>query len=227
MAPAYAALGAAERAAGDVVGSERAYVRALRLGPGAPEASLSYLYDPVEPTPTNGGAVTSGEPLMYGGAFDQGSAAPALSFQTDPLAADTEVTGPICIHLWVSSDCCDTDFTFKLLDVAPPNADYPAGYAMNLTDGILRMRYRDSWEKPALMVPGERYQICIEALPTSNLFKRGHMIRVDIASSNFPKYDANPNTGAAEGFSGPVMVARNTVHMDANGPSHIVLPVVP
>lgn len=195
--------------------------------PGAPVASLSYLYDPVEPTPTNGGAVTSGEPLMYGGAFDQGSAAPALSFQTDPLDADTEVTGPICIHLWVSSDCCDTDFTFKLLDVAPPNADYPAGYAMNLTDGILRMRYRDSWESPALMVPGERYQICIEALPTSNLFKRGHMIRVDIASSNFPKYDANPNTGAAEGFSGPVRGARNTVHMDANRPSHIVLPIVP
>ncbi len=195
--------------------------------PGAPESSLSFLYDPVEPTPTNGGAVTSGEPLMYGGAFDQGSKAPALSFQSDPLDADTEVTGPICIHLWVSSDCCDTDFTFKLLDVGPPNADYPTGYAMNLTDGILRMRYRDSWEKPALMVPGERYQVCIEALPTSNLFKRGHIIRVDIASSNFPKYDANPNTGGAEGFSGPVRVARNTVHMDANAPSHIVLPVVP
>lgn len=194
--------------------------------PGAPHSSLSYLYDPVEPTPTNGGAVTSGEPLMYGGAFNQG-AAPALSFQTDPLDVDTEVTGPIRIHLWVSSDCCDTDFTFKLLDVAPPNADYPDGYAMNLTDGILRMRYRESWEKPALMVPGQRYRICIEALPTSNLFARGHAIRVDIASSNFPKYDVNPNTGAAQGYTGPVRVARNTVHMDANAPSHIVLPVVP
>lgn len=200
------------------------------IPPGAVAASLSYVYDPVEPTATNGGAVTSGEPLMYGGAFDQGGAAArpdVLCFQSEPLDQDTEVTGAIRIHLWVSSDCRDTDFTFKLLDVAPPNADYPDGYAMNLTDGILRMRYRDSWETPALMVPGQRYRIEIEALPTSNLFKRGHCIRVDIASSNFPKYDANPNTGAPEGFSGPVKVAHNTVHLDAQAPSHIVLPIVP
>lgn len=195
------------------------------------EGSLSYSYDPVEPTPTNGGAVTSGEPLMYGGAFDQGSATATrldgLSFVSEALEQDTEVTGAICMHLWVSSDCCDTDFTFKLIDVAPSNSDYPSGYAMNLTDGILRMRYRDSWEVPQLMVPGERYQVCIEALPTSNLFKRGHRIRIDISSSNFPKYDANPNTGAAEGFSGPVKVARNTIHMSAGAPSHIVIPMVP
>ncbi|MES2902389.1 MAG: CocE/NonD family hydrolase [Pseudomonadota bacterium] len=194
------------------------------------QPSLSYTYDPNQPTATNGGAVTSGEPLMYGGGFDQGPASDRgdmLSFQTEPLEQDTEVTGSIRVHLWVSSDCCDTDFTFKLIDVAPPSADYPGGYALNLTDGILRMRYRDSWETPTLMVPGKRYQIVIEALPTSNLFKRGHRMRVDIASSNFPKYDPNPNTGAAEGFSGPVKVACNTIHIDAEFASYIVLPIVP
>lgn len=200
----------------------------------AEPSSQSYLFDPADPVPTNGGAVTSGEPLMFGGAFDQGSAADpqlrradVLSFCSDPLEHDTEVTGAILARLWVSSDCVDTDFTFKLIDVAPPNADYPDGYAMNLTDGILRMRYRDSWEHPALMEPGQCYPVCIEALPTSNLFERGHRIRIDISSSNFPKYDANPNTGAAEGFPGPVRIAHNTIHMAPGAPSHIILPVIP
>ena len=215
--------------------------------PQAADAALDYLHDPLDPTVTNGGAVTSGEPLMYGGAFDQGPvqqqvrgqapgqahAAQAvagvgvLSFVSAALEQDTEVTGVIRAHLWVASDCLDTDFTFKLIDLAPPNDDYPDGYAMNLTDGILRMRYRDSWETPALMTPGQRYAICIEALPTSNLFKRGHALRIDISSSNFPRYDVNPNTGAAEGFSGPVKVARNTVFAQADAASHIVLPIVP
>ncbi len=194
----------------------------------------SYYYDPVDPTPTNGGAVTSGEPLMFGGAFDQGSIAgpearrpDVLSFMSAPLTQDTEVTGSIVARLWVSSDCVDTDFTFKLIDFAPPSEDYPDGYAMNLTDGILRMRYRDSWEHPSLMTPGQCYPISIEALPTSNLFKRGHCIRIDISSSNFPKYDPNPNTGAAEGFPGPVSIAHNTIYMQADAPSHVLLPVIP
>lgn len=198
--------------------------------PVAAAAHRSYDYDPANPVPTNGGAVTSGEPWMSGGAFDQGATGQrpdVLSFQTAPLEEDVEVTGSISATLWVSSDCLDTDFTFKLIDVAPPNEDYPNGYAMNLTDGILRMRYRDSWEQPKLMEPGLRYQVVIDALPTSNVFQRGHAIRVDIASSNFPKFDCNPNSGGAEGFAGPVKVARNTVYMDVSGPSHIVLPIVP
>ena len=86
----------------------------------------------------------------------------------------------------------------KLVDEYPPNADYPEGFAMNLTDGILRVRYRDSWERPQLMTPGKVYAIRIDAFPTSNRFKRGHRIRIDISSSNFPHFDANPNTGDPE-----------------------------
>lgn len=190
----------------------------------------SYDFDPACPAPTRGGAVTSGEPLMFGGAFNQeapGVRGDVLSFQTPPLTEDVEVTGPISAYLWVSSNRLDTDFTFKLIDVGPPNEDYPLGYAMNLTDGILRLRYRDTWEEPKPLEPGRRYPIVIEALPTSNLFRRGHAIRVDISSSNAPRFDVNPNSRATEGGQGPMLVARNTLHMGRTGPSHLVLPVIP
>jgi putative CocE/NonD family hydrolase len=207
------------------------------------DASIAYRYDPRQPVPTIGGSVTSGEPLMFGGAFDQvtnaqvfGAEAPhgplaaradVLVFETAPLADDVEVTGAISAALWISSDCVDTDFTFKLIDVYPPSIDYPDGYAMNLSDGILRARYRASWSAPALMTPGEVYPIRIDAFPTSNLFKAGHRIRIDISSSNFPHFDCNPNTGAAEGHAGPTLVATNRVYLDRTRPSHVVLPIVP
>jgi uncharacterized protein len=98
---------------------------------------------------------------------------------------------------------------------------------MNLTDGILRVRYRDSWEKPSLMVPGEIYRIKVDAFPTSNVFARGHRIRVDISSSNFPHFDANPNTGEPEGRARSVRVATNRIYLDRARPSHVVLPVIP
>ena len=203
----------------------------------------SYRFDPRQPVPTIGGAVTSGEPLMAGGAFDQrcdghsfgceGSYLPlraradVLVFQTPPLEHDVEVTGAIEARLWISSDCVDTDFTVKLIDVCPPNEDYPDGYDMILTDGIRRARYRDSWEQPTLLTPGERVEITIAAFPTSNLFKRGHRIRIDISSSNFPKFDCNPNTGADEGVGGPVKVAHNVVYCDSAHPSCVTLPIIP
>ncbi|CAN5348962.1 CocE/NonD family hydrolase [soil metagenome] len=206
-------------------------------------AALTYDFDPANPVPTIGGAVTSGEPLMRGGGFDQretsalyGARAPylplearpdVLVFQTEPLAEDVEVTGVIEANIWISSDAKDTDFTIKLIDLYPPSEDYPAGYALNLTDGILRCRYRASWEKPTLMTPGAIYPIKIEAFPTSNLFKRGHRIRLDISSSNFPRFDVNPNTGAPEGTGLTRQVARNTVFADAARPSHVVLPIIP
>jgi putative CocE/NonD family hydrolase len=206
-------------------------------------APLAYTYDPRRPVPTIGGTISSGAPVMEGGAFDQreearffGSRPPylplatrpdVLVFQTAPLAEDVEVTGPIVVRLWVSSDCPDTDFTAKLIDVHPPNEDYPQGFAMNLTDGILRMRYRDSWEQPSLMTPGEVYEIAITPFPTSNRFTRGHRIRLDVSSSNFPHFDINPNTGGPEGTDQSVRVATNRVHVDQGHPSHIVLPVVP
>jgi putative CocE/NonD family hydrolase len=110
--------------------------------------------------------------------------------------------------------------------VYPPNEDYPHGYAMNLTDGILRCRYRDSWERPTLMKPGEVYRIRVTAFPTSNLFKRGHRIRLDVSSSNFPHFDLNLNTGAPEGAAAEVRVASNLVFVNNSHASRVVLPVI-
>jgi len=203
----------------------------------------TYRYDPQDPVPSIGGTITSGAPIMVGGAFDQreredffGSTPPyrplaersdVLVFQTEPLEQDVEVTGPLVVRLWISSDCPDTDFTAKLIDVCPPNQDYPEGFAMNLTDGIIRCRYRDSWERPSFMEPGETYEVTIEAFPTSNLFKAGHRIRLDVSSSNYPHFDLNFNTGEPEGLATGVRVAENTVWMEADRPSHAILPVVP
>ena len=150
-----------------------------------------------------------------------------ITFQTDPLTEDVEVTGPIEVHLNISSTAPDTDFTAKLLDIYPPSNDYPDGYHMNLCDSILRTRYRNSWTEPEFMSPGEVYPITIELTPTSNLFKSGHRIRVDISSSNFPRFDINPNTGEAMGRHTRTQVAQNTIHLNTNHPSRIVLPVVP
>jgi putative CocE/NonD family hydrolase len=211
--------------------------------PGAADPPVAYDFDPADPVPTIGGAVTSGEPLMRGGGFDQrttpqtyGAKPPflplearpdVLVFQTEPLEHDVEVTGDIEAHLWIASDQPDTDFTIKLIDLYPPSADYPQGYALNLTDGILRCRYRDSWTDPAPMAPGEVYRITVRAFPTSNLFKRGHRIRLDVSSSNFPRFDVNPNTGAPEGLGLTRRIAANTLYVDAARPSHVVLPVIP
>lgn len=207
------------------------------------EARRVFTYDPRHPVPTVGGTVTSGQPLMVGGAFDQregpefyGSQQPGralgerpdvLVFQTAPLTTDVEITGAIEAELWISSNCPDTDFTIKLIDVYPPNEDYPQGFAMNLTDGILRCRYRDSWERPAMLEPGRPYKIRVAAFPTSNLFVAGHRIRLDISSSNFPHFDINPNTGEPEGRWRRMRVATNTIFTNASHPSSVILPVIP
>ena len=136
------------------------------------------------------------------------------------------MTGPITARLWVSSSAVDTDFTSKLIDVYPPNGDYPEGFDMILTDSIIRARYRNSWEKPELMTPGEIYEVQITLPPTSNLFKAGHRIRLDISSSNFPRFDLNPNTGEPMGRHTYSFVAHNTVYLDRERPSHVVLPVI-
>jgi putative CocE/NonD family hydrolase len=204
---------------------------------------ISYDFDPSHPVPSVGGTITSGEPVMRGGAYDQregprffGSREPylplaarpdVLVFETEPLAADVEVTGPLIARLWVASSRPDTDFTVKLIDVYPPNEDYPEGFAMNVTDGILRVRYRRSWERPELLRPGEIAAVKVEAFPTSNLFQRGHRIRIDISSSNFPHFDVNPNTGAPEGTGLTRNIARNTLYLDKHRASHVILPIVP
>ncbi|OAM76957.1 CocE/NonD family hydrolase [Devosia elaeis] len=210
----------------------------MTLDHSAPEqtdASITYDFDPANPVPTIGGALTSGEPIFTGGGFDQReaeafygctrpgmplSARPdVLSFETAPLAEDVAVIGPVEVDLWASTDALDTDFTAKLVDVYPPSEDYPRGYALNISDGIFRVRYRHGFDKPELVGEGEVFKITIKAFATANLFKKGNRIRLDISSSNFPKFDVNPNTGEPEGKGRGRKVARNSVHMRRDRPS--------
>ena len=150
-----------------------------------------------------------------------------LVFQTGPLDAPTEVTGPIEVALWVATDAPDTDFTAKLIDVYPPSKWYPFGYHLNLTDSIMRLRYRNGFERQEFVEPGEAVQVKITLYPTSNLFARGHRIRLDISSSNFPRFDVNPNTGEPIGQDRRRAAANNTVFHDRHRPSKVILPVIP
>ncbi len=180
---------------------------------------------------------------MRGGAFDQRTGpevfgarppygplaerADVLSFATAPLAADLELAGPIELRLWVACDTPDADIHAKLVDLYPPSEDYPQGFAMNLSEGLLRLRYRDSWENPSLMTPGDVYAVTIALFPTANLFTAGHRLRLDLAGSNFPHFDVNPNSGEPEGEGRHPLLARNRVFVDPLRPSHLVLPLIP
>ena len=144
-----------------------------------------------------------------------------LVYTTPPLAADTEVTGPITVTLWAATSAADTDFTAKLVDVC---AD---GCARNLTDGIIRARYRDSMSQPSLPEPGRAYRYTIDLWATSNVFHAGHRIRLEISSSNFPRFDRNPNTGGEIAAETGLKPALQTILHDAAHPSYISLPIVP
>jgi putative CocE/NonD family hydrolase len=218
--------------------------------PGSDAPPTTYTFDPDHPVPTIGASTAASKPAFAGGAFDQrereykgdpetgfyGSRSPYLPlksridvvvFQTEPLKEEVEVTGPIAVKLYASSTALDTDFTAKLIDVYPPSKDFPSGFEMNLTDGIIRARFRNSPEKQELMKPGEIYEFTIEPYGTANLFKKGHRIRVDISSSNFPRFDVNPNTGEPLGTSRRKIKADNTIYQDLIRPSHVLLPIVP
>jgi putative CocE/NonD family hydrolase len=147
-------------------------------------------------------------------------------FRTDPLEEDLEVTGRLIVELWASSNALDTDFTAKLIDVYPPNHDFAAGVDLNVGDSIVRARYRNSLEHAELMKPGTAYRFTIEMYPTSLVFKKGHRIRVDISSSNFPRFDVNPNTGEPLNDNRRSAVAINTIYHDAKHDSRILLPVI-
>jgi putative CocE/NonD family hydrolase len=215
----------------------------LIASPGKSNAPLSFIADPLDPVPTIGGALSSGGPVMYSGAYDQRTAAnifgakppygplaergDVLVFQTPPLPEDLEIAGPLELLLWVASDGPDADIHAKLIDLYPPNADYPNGFAMNLSEGLLRLRYRDSWEAPTPLEPGRPYAVSVEMFPCANLFKRGHRLRLDLAGSNFPHFDVNPNSGEPEGSAARPRRAITTIFVDAARPSHLVLPVIP
>jgi len=165
---------------------------------------------------------------MEAGAFHQDkSRSDVLYFETAPLDEPIDVIGPIKLVLYISTDCPDTDFTFKLIDVYPPNADFPEGFAMNLTHGILRARYRCGFDREAFLSPDKIYRLEIEGFPTANRFMPGHRIRLDVSSSNFPHFDKNPNSGEPEGYAKTPRIAHNLVHMSEQNPSHIILPIIP
>ena len=147
-------------------------------------------------------------------------------FQTEPLENDVEVTGSIIVNLWISSDAVDTDFTAKLLDIYPSSTEYPEGFHLPLGDSIRRARFRDGYDEEQLMTPGEIYEVQIELPPVSNLFKMGHRIRLDISSSNFPRFDVNPNTGESIGRHTQSQIAHNTVYTGSEHSSHVILPIV-
>jgi len=144
-----------------------------------------------------------------------------LCFTSDVLEEDLEITGPLKVKLYASSDAKDTDFVARLVDVLPD------GYAMRVNDGIIRARFRNSYREPELMVPGEVYEFTIDLWATSQVFKKGHRIRVEVLSSAFPKFDRNLNTGDKPGFSTEMRKAQQTIYHNKKYPSHIILPVIP
>jgi uncharacterized protein len=196
-------------------------------GPGK-EAEDQYVYDPAKPVPTVGGPLCcDGEHWPPGPRDQRGVEArdDVLVYSTPPMAQDTEVTGPVSLELYAKSSAADTDFTAKLVDVGPD------GFAQNLTEGILRARYRDSQETPTLITPGQVYKLTIDLWATSNVFKKGHILRLEVSSSNFPRFDRNLNTGEMRyggGEAEPAFLpATNAILHDAEHPSVLFLPVVP
>ena len=199
-----------------------------------------YTFNPKDPVPTMGGGISAADTVIMPGAFDQRgrpdfhgctdtlpltSRADVVSFQTPLLAEDLEVTGPIEMHLWAASSAVDTDFTAKLVDLFPASYDYPEGLAINITDSIIRARYRNGWEEPELMTPGQPYEFVFQLYPTSNIFRAGHRIRLDISSSNWPRFDVNPNTGGPLGRERAYRSATQTIYHDTDRASHVVLPL--
>ena len=183
-----------------------------------------YLYNPLDPAPTIGGGLCCYPGALQGGAWDQREVqtrADVLIYSTEPLEQDLEVTGPVRLVLYASSSAPDTDFTAKLVDVNP------CGFARNLTDGIIRARFRESFAHEKMLAPGETTEFTIDMWSTSNLFQKGHRIRLEISSSNFPRFDRNPNTGHPLFADAETRPAIQTVMHHRGFASHLVLPVIP
>lgn len=181
----------------------------------------SFVYDPDNPVPTTGGNNLFGAPA---GPYDQQQVEArddVLVYTSDLLVDPVEVTGPVTLVLYASTTAEDTDFTGKLVDV------HPDGRAINLCEGIIRARYRESITEPALIEPGQIYRYEIDLWVTSNVFKKGHRIRLEVSSSNFPRFDRNPNTGKPFGGDTEMRKATQTIFHDEERPSHLVLPIIP
>ena len=190
-----------------------------REKPTVNEASREYNYDPKNPVPTVGGQNLTAAV----GPADQRSVEnrpDMLVFTSEALKEPLEVTGRIRVKLWISSSAVDTDWTAKLCDV------YPDGRSMLVTDGLIRARYRESFQQERLLEPGKVYPVEIDLWSTSLIFNRGHRLRVAISSSNSPRFEPNPNTAAAFRADDQTVIAHNTVYLDRDRHSHILLPVV-
>lgn len=190
----------------------------------ATEKTDEYVYDPHDPTPTIGGPLCCGALPTGIGPEDQRQAEArndVLVYTTPSLTTDLEITGPISLELYVSTSAVDTDFAGKLVDV------WPNGFAQNLTDGILRLRYRNSQAQPEFAKPAETYHITLDLVATSNVFLAGHKIRLEVSSSNFPRFDRNMNSGEEQARATRTVKATNVVYHDAAHPSALILPVVP
>jgi uncharacterized protein len=196
----------------------------LSIVAAASERPDQYTYDPNDPVPTIGGPLCCGALPTGIGPQDQRPAearSDVLVYTSEPFAKDTEVTGPVSLDLYVSSSAVDTDFTGMLVDV------WPNGFAQNLTSGILRLRYRKSQEKPELAKPGETYHITLDLWATSNVFLAGHKLRLEVSSSNFPRFDRNLNTGEDLANASRMVKATNRIYHDSAHPSALIVPLVP
>ncbi|NPV46562.1 MAG: CocE/NonD family hydrolase [Armatimonadetes bacterium] len=190
-----------------------------------------YTYDPADPVPTRGGNHSIGpyNPGLYElappGPYDQRpieARDDVLVYTSDELAEDLEVTGPVTVTLYASSSAPDTDFVARLCDV------HPDGRSINITEGVIRARFREGvWGAPTLMEPGQVYEFSLDLQATSNVFRRGHRLRLDVTSSCFPLWDRNLNTGEDPATATRMAVARQTIHHDETYPSRITLPVIP
>jgi hypothetical protein len=187
------------------------------------DGSDAYLYDPLNPVPTTGGPLCCDPEHLAAGPRDQRTIEErpdVLVYSTPPLQEDLEVTGPVLLDLYAKSSAADTDFTAKLVDV------WPNGFVQNLTEGILRARYRNSTAEADPIQPGKIYEYKIDMWSTSNVFLKGHRIRLEVSSSNFPRFDRNLNSGKDQRTDSTVVKATNTIYHDKEHPSMLVLPVV-
>lgn len=188
------------------------------------ESTDTYVYNPYHPVPTTGGKGAEAENGFVTGPINQvhiESRADVLCYTSPELEQDTEVTGPLDLHLFASSSCRDTDFSAKLVDI------YPDGRAYNIADGIVRAQYRNSFSKPEPLRSDEVAEFVIHLGPTSQLFRRGNRIRIDITSSNFPTFDRNMNTGNPVGVDAVGIPALQTIYHQAGYASYIDLPIIP
>ncbi len=188
-----------------------------------PQGKDSFVYDPMNPVKSYGGGVCCTGNAVQGGSFDQRimeTRADILVYTSQPLEEGIEVSGFIEADLYVSSDVKDTDFTIKIIDV------YPDGRAYNLDETIQRARYRDGYDKEVFMEKGKVYKVSLSPMSTSNYFKKGHRIRIEVSSSNFPRFARNLNTGGNNYDEKIGVIATNNIHYSENYPSQIRIPVI-